>query len=161
MGFLDRLRGIPETVGAPPVAPTPRPGSPVREGATHIGRQFDLGSLPQPDHDVHMAVEAGELLSAIKAYRFQSGSGLAEAKNVIDAMVRGDRLVSRVVEYDVEDPAFAAKRVADAEAQIDAFIAAGQKIAAIKVHRELHGLGLKESKDAVEARTEVLRRGGA
>jgi ribosomal L7/L12-like protein len=43
-------------------------------------------------------------------------------------------------------------------ATIDGLLQAGQKIAAIKAYRELHGVGLKEAKDAVEARTRALRR---
>ena len=42
--------------------------------------------------------------------------------------------------------------VEDADAEIDALLRAGQKIQAIKVMRERTGLGLKEAKDAVEAR---------
>src|SRR5208282_3672882 len=36
-------------------------------------------------------------------------------------------------------------------AEVQRLIASGQLISAIKLHRELTGLGLKESKDAVEA----------
>ncbi|MFI9503554.1 ribosomal protein L7/L12 [Nocardia sp. NPDC052566] len=37
-------------------------------------------------------------------------------------------------------------------AEVDALLAQGKKIHAIKVYRELTGVGLKEAKDAVESR---------
>jgi len=40
--------------------------------------------------------------------------------------------------------------------EIDAFIRSGQKIQAIKKHREITGLGLKESKHAVDDRATKL-----
>jgi hypothetical protein len=43
-------------------------------------------------------------------------------------------------------------------ARIKEEIFAGNKIQAIKLHRELTGMGLKESKDAVEAMEAELRR---
>ena len=36
-------------------------------------------------------------------------------------------------------------------AEVRALAAAGRKIEAIKIHREITGLGLKESKDAIDA----------
>ena len=42
--------------------------------------------------------------------------------------------------------------------RIDAFVRAGQKIEAIKAYRRLHGVGLKEAKDAVDARERELAR---
>ena len=46
--------------------------------------------------------------------------------------------------------------VEDADAEIDALLRAGQKIEAIKRMRDRTGLGLKEAKDAVEAREKKL-----
>ncbi|MBL9203789.1 MAG: ribosomal protein L7/L12 [Opitutaceae bacterium] len=40
-------------------------------------------------------------------------------------------------------------------AAIQSLIAKGQKIEAIKLHRELTGMGLKESKEAIEAMAEA------
>ena len=51
-------------------------------------------------------------------------------------------------------PASAAGLIEDP--QVDALLREGQLIAAIKRYRELSGLGLKESKDAVEARQRQL-----
>jgi ribosomal protein L7/L12 len=43
-------------------------------------------------------------------------------------------------------------------AGIDGLLQAGQKIAAIKAYRELHGVDLKTAKDAVDARARELGR---
>ena len=42
------------------------------------------------------------------------------------------------------------------EGTIDGLIQGGQKIAAIKAYRELHGVDLKTAKDAVDARAREL-----
>ena len=152
MGFLDRFRGIPETLGPPPAA-----SAPPHTSAT--GAWFDLGSLPQPDADVLAALEAGGVVRAVKAYREQSGAGLAEAKHVIDAMVRGDRLIGASEAPHPGAPEREEGRGADAYAHIDRLILEGQLIAAIKAYREQSGEGLKEAKDAVEARRDALGRG--
>jgi ribosomal protein L7/L12 len=39
---------------------------------------------------------------------------------------------------------------------IDELLRAGQKIEAIKAYRALHGVGLKEAKDAIDARSRNL-----
>ncbi|HEY3115597.1 MAG TPA: ribosomal protein L7/L12 [Chloroflexota bacterium] len=43
-------------------------------------------------------------------------------------------------------------------ADVDALLQAGQKIAAIKLYREMHGVDLKEAKDAIDARARELGR---
>jgi ribosomal protein L7/L12 len=43
-------------------------------------------------------------------------------------------------------------------AGIDGLLQAGQKIAAIKAYRQLHGVDLKTAKDAVDARDRELRK---
>ena len=43
-------------------------------------------------------------------------------------------------------------------AEIDGLLQAGQKIAAIKAYRQLHGVDLKTAKDAVDARARELGR---
>ena len=47
-------------------------------------------------------------------------------------------------------------RVEEADAELDALIRSGQKIQAIKLMRDRTGLGLKEAKEAVEARERQL-----
>ncbi len=67
-----------------------------------------------------------------------------------------DRL--RGIPDDVARPEIAVRVSASADAEIDRLIEAGQKIQAIKVYRDAHGTGLRESKDAVEARWDHLHR---
>ncbi|MBX7244503.1 MAG: ribosomal protein L7/L12 [Candidatus Sumerlaeaceae bacterium] len=45
----------------------------------------------------------------------------------------------------------------DKQSQIEAELSRGNKIEAIKIHREATGLGLKESKDAIDALEAKLR----
>ena len=46
----------------------------------------------------------------------------------------------------------------ETEAHVDSLIQMGRKIEAIKVYRKLHGVGLKEAKEAVEERARQLPR---
>jgi ribosomal protein L7/L12 len=81
----------------------------------------------------------GQKIAAIKLYREQTGVGLAEAKNAVEMIERGGGLPS-------------AKAAAPAtEQQVLELLAAGKKIAAIKLYREQMHVGLKAAKDAVEA----------
>ncbi len=160
MGFLDRLRGIPDEVARPVV--TEASSAPaIHAPMAPIPRGFDMRGLPMPDAQVRAEVEGKSLIVAIKAYRQQTGVGLAEAKAVIDAVARGDRLVGSgtVWAEAVVAPAPVASPREGVGAEIDTLIRAGQKIQAIKVHREAYGIGLKESKEAIEARWDQLARG--
>ncbi len=90
-------------------------------------------------------MQSGQTIAAIKLYRDRTGAGLKESK---------DAVVSRGAAQ--TDAAQAAAPEGDADAGVDDLIAQGRLIEAIKRHRELHGTGLKESKDAVEARRAQL-----
>lgn len=81
----------------------------------------------------------GQKIEAIRVLREATGIGLAEAKQLVEAAERGNR----------SDP----RNLPDDEFERDLLelVKSGQKIEAIKHHRERTGLGLKESKDAVEA----------
>jgi ribosomal protein L7/L12 len=50
-----------------------------------------------------------------------------------------------------------ANQTTEQQKQLDAMLFAGQKISAIKLYREWTNVGLKEAKDAVEAREAMLR----
>lgn len=150
MGFLNKLRGIPDEVARPQAT------APPHISAVHHRGDFDLGSLPMPDAGVRAAVEDRQVIVAVKAYVKQANVGLAEAKHVVDAMVRGDRLVGGRAREPVEgmepaDQVRAEQMSTSADEEITRFIKAGQKIQAIKAHRVAYGTGLKESKDAVDA----------
>lgn len=152
MGFLDRLRGIPNEV--------PRPGGTRgSDGPTDPARSdVILGELPIPNARVKAAVADGQFITAVKEYRKQANVGLAKAKYVVDALARGDRLVGGRASDPAPEPAVVLAE-ANADTEIDRLIRAGRKIEAIKAHRAAYGTGLKESKDAVEARWDLLARG--
>ena len=94
---------------------------------------------------------AGRMIPAIKNYREYSGEGLREAKDVVEARQRylssgkGGEFAPSSAPQEVD------------WSTMDAEILAGRKITAIKLHRQATGLGLKESKDAVDARESHLR----
>lgn len=158
MGFLNRLRGIPDENLPAGVAT-------AATAAMAAPAEFDLRGLPEPDAKAREAMAAGNLIAAVKSYRAQAGLELGDAKRVIDALARGDRFVGRSTASGaspsdgsaVLDSATAS--VDSAAARIDGLIADGKLIAAVKLHRETHGTGLKEAKDAVEARKDELSRG--
>lgn len=121
-------RGLPEqSVPVPPASlVTPAASTPLEE------RVLDL-------------LRRGKEIDAIKLYRAETGFGLKEAKDAVQDLERGGR--PSVPRGD--------RSVAGADA-VDAAIRAGRLIEAIKLHREATGMGLKESKEAVEARRAEL-----
>ena len=146
MGFLNRLRGIPDE----PVPPRAK---------TRFPAEFDLASLPEPDAEVRVALDRGQLIAAVKAYREQSGAGLAEAKRVVDAIARGDRLVGGAAQTQSSRTRADAAPGVDTLARIDQLVIDGELIAAIKAYREAYGVGLRESKEAIERKRDQLRNG--
>jgi ribosomal protein L7/L12 len=93
---------------------------------------------------VEEALARGDLIGAIKLLR-SSGVGLKEAKDALDAHVKGKA-----------GPVFAppmsgGKFTGPLPADVAAALSRGQKIEAIRLMREQTGLGLKEAKEAVEA----------
>lgn len=98
-------------------------------GANHESLEDEIRSL----------LRQRRTIEAISLYRERVGVGLAAAKGDVERIGRGDRPTRNEI-------------VADAtENQILELLAAGRKIAAIKLYREQTGRGLKEAKDAVEA----------
>ena len=118
--------------------------------------------------EIDALVAAEQKITAIKVLREHSGLSLRAAKDQIDAWVPSARgaMTSAPVSLTRSDsrpagaPSYAgALSAADAIAHLDPnvraeigrLIAAEQKIAAIKLLRENTGLGLKDSKNAVES----------
>jgi len=100
-----------------------------------------------PLDDEHQAIirdllEQNRKIEAIKIYREQTGVGLAEAKQAVESIELGQPL-----------PGHPQPGTLDAvtQEQIRTLIKHGQKIEAIKLYREVTGVGLKEAKDRVEA----------
>jgi ribosomal protein L7/L12 len=97
---------------------------------------------------IRAELAAGHKIEAIKLFRAASGAGLAEAKRAVEALEAGQPIGEQGIESASDDQI----------AKIQAAIFAGNKIQAIKLHRAATGLGLKESKDFVEALEAELRR---
>jgi ribosomal protein L7/L12 len=91
---------------------------------------------------VRADLAAGKKLQAIKTYREATGVGLKEAKEAVEALESGGSLPV--------GPA-AASAVPKTEAEVRVLIEQNRLIDAIKLYREIHGVGLKEAKDAVDA----------
>ena len=111
---------------------------------------LDEGVPQQPDSfegRILLLMQAGKKIEAIKLYRQETGCGLKEAKDAVEALAAGQPIARRSgesVEYIGIDPN-------SLEGQVLALMRAQKTIWAIKVYREQTGAGLKEAKDAVEA----------
>ncbi|MGE0708011.1 MAG: ribosomal protein L7/L12 [Planctomycetota bacterium] len=141
----------------PPLAPPPRAAEPIRPPVTP--------PLAPPPHPVPTAasptaarsaaeqvarieaeLRAGKKIQAIKLYRELYGVGLKEAKDAVEAMERGAPAPASAP----APAAAAAPATLPGDEEILAALRSGQKILAIKLYRERHGVGLKEAKDAVD-----------
>jgi ribosomal protein L7/L12 len=86
----------------------------------------------------HLA--AGRKIEAVKVYRQATGASLSAAKRAVEELDRGQRAAGIL-----------AACSADVEGELVRLLRDGQKIAAIKLLRERTGVGLKQSKETVEA----------
>ncbi len=106
---------------------------------------------PLPDDallQIQTALASGNKILAIRLYRSATGAGLADAKNAVEALEIGGTF---------EGLAIGSATNEDID-QIQAAVFAGRKIQAIKFHRQSTGMGLKESKEFIEALEAELRR---
>ena len=102
---------------------------------------------------VQEALTAGNEIDAIKAYRDATGVGLKEAKDAIES--KGASGTQRVIgKLDALMKSLGVKYdpASGLQASIDNAIRNGDKIEAIKLYRVANGVGLKEAKDAIEAK---------
>jgi len=95
------------------------------------------------DAELSAALRAGQKIMAIKRYRELYGVGLKESKDAVEAIMAGAAPV-------------APEPTPTLQPELDHILATGQKISAIKYYREIINVGLKEAKEAVEARIEEL-----
>lgn len=117
------------------------------EAASATPQPLDLGKLlAQAGQwgDLAQLVKDGRKIEAIKRYREMTGVGLKEAKDAIEELEAG-----RMVTFAQNVVSRGSTSVS--MAQVQAALEAGNKIEAIKLYREMTGLGLKEAKDAIEA----------
>ena len=116
----------------------------IESGRMAEFRPRSAKSLPsKPDdvseQDVMDAIRQGNKIQAIKLYRQMTGMGLKESKAAVEELIsdrtgRGSIKPSKAVERDIVTA-----------------LRNGNKIQAVKLYRQMSGMGLKESKAAVEA----------
>lgn len=99
------------------------------------------------DAELRELVRKGNTIEAIRRYRERHGGTLLAAREAIESI--------RWEQTQGLGPTHSAF-----EAELERLIRERQLIAAIKRYREETGVGLKEAKDAVEARAAALRARG-
>lgn len=102
---------------------------------------------PEPDvvYHIKQLLGVGNKIEAIKLYRQVTGLGLKEAKDAVEAIQAGQSI--RFTNL----PSAKAPQSQATLLAVKTLLQAGKKIEAIKVYRQLTGVGLKEAKDVVEA----------
>jgi ribosomal protein L7/L12 len=131
----------------------PNCGAPVDSGeraCPYCGAAIKLSGSVSVTTDADFAdvleqIRRGNKIEAIKAYRAKTGAGLAEAKAAVEAMQAGQPVAVPQADWSQSgDNAGMLDEIQNA-------LRRGNKIEAIKIYREMTGVGLKEAKDAVEA----------
>jgi len=112
-----------------------------------------FGISASQEGQIKELVAKGEKIAAIKLYRETTGVGLAEAKNAVEAIMRGE-LVTFSAPAQVGDPD------PFLENQIKRLLAERKKIEAVKIYRDAYQCGLKDAKDAVDLIQAEMRREG-
>ena len=116
-----------------------------RSSTTFVSPGIEQSPVAQPSAELASSAQSllacGNKIAAIKLVRQQTGMGLKEAKDYVDALQRGTTPVT---------PTSNAPPV-NLEAEVRTLLVQGNKIAAIKRARELTGWGLKQAKDYVDA----------
>jgi ribosomal protein L7/L12 len=97
---------------------------------------------PPFDERIRQLLIDGQKIEAVKVYREETGAGLREAKEAVEAIERREVLFARV--RDGTNPA-------DLPRELEQLLRSDNLIGAIKLYRERTGRGLKESKDTLEA----------
>lgn len=100
------------------------------------------GLHPDQVQQIHEFIHDQQLIQAIKLYREATGASLADAKEAVEKMARGETIKPPSGTQDFDNPIL--------EARIKSLLARKQKIEAVKIYREEYGVGLKQAKDAVD-----------
>ncbi|MBM4784177.1 MAG: hypothetical protein GQE15_41435 [Archangiaceae bacterium] len=111
-------------------------------------------TAPAPASSVQALLREGRKIEAIKLYREQTGLGLKEAKDAVEAMEQGAQALAPPP---LQTPRTITSEMAVDDAELRGHVTSGRLIEAIKRYRELTGLGLKESKDAIESLRDSLK----
>ncbi len=113
----------------------------------------DLGALvgqAAAFKEVLELIRAGQKIEAIKRYHQLTGSGLAAARDAVEKLERGEMISLTSVKTGTSLAA-SQPDTAQAVQRIHELVTSRNKIEAVKLYRQTFGLGLKESKEAVEA----------
>ncbi len=145
---------VPETLRAAPAAVPPHtPSLPV------VGMDALLSQAVKLK-EVARLIRSGNKIEAIKVYREIFDVGLKEAKEAVEKLEAGQPIVmpgsaafatTSAMAYRSAGFESTSTDTRDTEAEIARWLSEGKKIEAIKVYRQVYGVGLKEAKDAVEA----------
>lgn len=110
--------------------------------------------MNEADAQIQSLMEQNRKIEAVKLAREAYGLGLAEAKAYVEAIDAGETPVSGPwkVEREVVPLADRVKAGEGFDAEIDDLLRVRKKIEAVKIYRERTGMGLKDSKDAIELR---------
>ena len=112
-------------------------GSHTETPAAHNSSNIAPGNAEEA---VRALLDSGNKIEAIKRVREQTGLGLKEAKDLVDAMASG-ATVSIVTRSSTDVV------TGDVDSEARKLIAAGKPIEAVKLVREQKNLGLKEAMD--------------
>lgn len=144
--------------GMRPKLPEPQVFTPPSTTAPSVS-----GLTPQVVAEIDRLVGAGQKIHAIKLFRDSTGVGLKEAKDRIDhwsisttaphiaARSNATAAYSSITPTVRTSASVRASLPASVATDIDRLVAGEQRIVAIKVLREHTGLGLKDSKELIDA----------
>jgi len=102
---------------------------------------------------IRALIDKDEKIAAVKLYREITSVGLKEAKDAVEAIMRGEAITPPAPAQVGEPDAFLENR-------IKRLLAERKKIEAVKIYREAYNCGLKEAKDAVDLIQADMRREG-
>jgi ribosomal protein L7/L12 len=107
--------------------------------------------------EVREQIKRGKKIEAVRTYREITGASLKEARDAVQAIELGQPVAvpGQATLSTAAPAAFASS--AEAMDEIKRLLRSGNKIEAIKVHREAFNTGLKDAKDAVDAIESDLR----
>jgi ribosomal protein L7/L12 len=105
---------------------------------------------PDAEREVRREITAGNTIMAIKLVREATSAGLKECKDFVEGMAAGQQPFGVAASFQPPAAVMPIVLSSDVEHRVRQEIAAGNKIAAIKLVREATSAGLKEAKDFVE-----------
>jgi ribosomal protein L7/L12 len=126
-----------------------------REAASPAPKQPSAPLPPLSQRVIEIASDPGRKISAIKAYREETGLGLKEAKDAVEAWIASGATPGAVQHGAAYTPS-ASLAGASFEPSLSRHVKdiardPGGKILAIKAYREETGAGLADAKNAIEA----------